>query len=168
MTNSVDITTANPVFAHNAIQQAWALGKALTTAGRKVRITAAEAEDDRTIQQNKFMWGPCLKEISEQAVLNGAKWTPDAWHEMFKRVFLGYEIVKVKVAGRKRATVIRRLRSTTGLSVRAMSNYLDELQAFAATEHGVRFSVRDWYEYAGIDRPAPRKKPQSQREEATA
>lgn len=169
MTEAVDIIAANPVLAHAAIQRAWDLSKALTIAGRKVRITAAEAEDDRSIQQNKFYWGPCLKEISEQAVLDGSKWTPDAWHEAFKRVFLGYEIVKVKVAGRKRATVIRRLRSTTGLSVRSMSQYLDEIQAHAASEHGVRFSVRDWYEHAGIARPAPaKKKSQRQVEEATA
>ena len=77
------------------------------------------------------------------------------------------EVVKVKVAGRKRPTVIRRLRSTTGLSVRAMSNYLDELQAHASSELGVRFSVRDWYEYAGVARPQPKQRAEA-REEAVA
>jgi len=142
--------------------------KTLIDLDKRVRITVEEAEEDRSVQQNAYYWGPCLTEISEQAVKDGSKWSTDAWHEAFKRVFLGYEVKKVKVAGRKRPTVIRRLRSTTGLSVRAMSKYLDEIQAHAASEMGVRFSVPDWYTHAGISKPAPRKVRERQPEEAAA
>ena len=144
--------------AHEAIKAGYEQCKTLIALERRVKITVEEAEDERSVQQNRFYWGPCLREISEQAVKDGSKWSADAWHEAFKRVFLGYEIVKVKVAGRKRPTTYRRLRSTTDLSVRAMSKYLDEIQAHAASEMGVRFSVPDWYAHAGVDRPAPRKK----------
>lgn len=154
--------------AHLAARDGYMQAQLLIADGKRVKVTFEEAEDDRSVQQNRFYWGPCLKEISEQAFMNGSKWSPDAWHEAFKRVFLGYEVIKVKVAGRTRATAYRRLRSTTELSVRAMSNYLDEIQAHAATELGVRFSVRDWYEHAGVARPAPRKVKQREPEEAMA
>ena len=144
---SLDIIATNPIAARKAVEAAWVMGKALTAEGRKFHILAEEAEDDRTILQNRFYWGPCLKEISEQATIEGQRWAPEAWHELGKRMFLGYEIKKVRVAGRKKTTVIRRLKSTTGLSVRKFSVYLEKLQAFAATDLGVHFSVRNWEEY---------------------
>jgi hypothetical protein len=136
--------------AHEAAKQAYAHAQALLLNGAKrVVISTAEQEDDRTLKQNRFYWGPCLKEISQQALILGERWTDEAWHEYFKREFLGYEITKVRVAGRKRPTIIRRLRSTTTLKVKAMSEYLDKVQAFAATELGVQFSVRNWQEFQG-------------------
>jgi hypothetical protein len=135
--------------AHRAATLCYQHAQALIANGVRVRITAEEQEDDRTLQQNRFYWGPCLSEISEQATINSQRYTIDAWHELFKRQFLGYEVLRVHVAGRKRPTIIRRLRSTTKLKVKAMSKYLDEVQAFAATELGVRFSVRNWQEYTG-------------------
>lgn len=147
MTDALDIVANNPVRAHEAVQQAWAMGKALTIAGRKFHITAAEAEDDRTLLQNRYYWRACLQEIAEQASINGQRWTAEAWHELFKRMFLGYEIKKVRVAGKKRPTIIRRLKSTAKLKVRAMGDYLDKVQAFASTDLSVRFSVQKWQDY---------------------
>ena len=85
--------------------------------------------------------------VGAQAVLNGSHWTVDAWHGMFKRVHLGFEIKKEQVAGSKRVRVVRRLRSTKGLKVRAMSVYLEKVMAHAATELGVTFSALKWQEY---------------------
>lgn len=133
--------------AHFVAKQGYAHAQAILANGRPVRVLVEEQEDDRSLQQNRFYWGPCLREISEQASIAGQRYTIDAWHELFKRQFLGYEIVKVKVAGRKKPTIIRRLRSTAKLKVKPMSKYLDELQAFAAAEFGVRFSVPGWQEY---------------------
>lgn len=133
--------------AHQACLHAYQLSKNLIQQGKKVHVVAQEAEDDRSIQQNRFYWGPMLGDIEEQARVNGQRYSKDAWHELGKRMFLGYEITKVAVAGRKKKTVIRRLRSTTKLSVRKMSDYLDKFQAFAATELGVRFTVPKWQEY---------------------
>jgi len=135
--------------AHQAITQGYAHAKSILDNGRPARVRVEEHEDDRSEQQNKFYWGPCLGDISEQARIDGQRYTKEAWHNLFKRVFLGYEIVREKVAGRKKTTIIRRLRSTRNLKVRAFSKYLDELQAFAATEHGVRFTVAKWQEYQG-------------------
>ena len=135
--------------AHLAVTQAYALAKDAMERGKAARILAEEHDDDRSLQQNKFYWGPCLKEISEQASIEGQKWAAEAWHELFKRMFLGYEIKKVRVAGRKKLTVIRRLKSTTGLKVKPFGAYLDKVQAFAATDLGVQFSVKNWRDYEG-------------------
>lgn len=140
----------NPVAAHKAMMSAYQnVAKPETIAGNPVEIIVRRAENDRTLQQLKFYWGPCLKEISEQARIGGQKYAAEAWHELFKRQFLGYEIKKVTVAGSKRKRVIRRLRSTTGLKVRGMSKYLDQVQAFAASDLGVMFSVKDWAQWGG-------------------
>ena len=133
--------------AHAAATLAYQHAQAVIANGRPAQIVAKEHDDDRTLRQNKFYWGACLRDISEQARIGGQRYTVDAWHELFKRQFLGFEVTKVLVAGRKRPTVIRRLRSTARLKVRAMSKYLDEVQAFAATELGVQFTVQRWEDY---------------------
>jgi hypothetical protein len=147
MSDTIDITTTDPARLHAAVEQGWRLGKAVTTAGRRMRALFEEVGDDRSAQQARYYWGACLRDISEQAVILGERWTAEAWHELFKRQFLGYEIKKVKVAGRRKATIIRRLRSTTGLSVRKFSDYLDKIQAFAATDLGVQFRVSRWEDW---------------------
>ena len=120
--------------AHAAAMEVYAHAQALIADAKRVRISCGEDEDDRSQQQNRFYWGVVLAQISEQARVAGQRYTVDAWHELAKRQVLGYEIVRVQVAGRKRATVYRRLRSTSKLSVRKMSAYLEETLAFAATD----------------------------------
>lgn len=149
MTEALDLIVTTKQAAHEAATLAYQHAQALILDGKRVRIVAQEQEDDRSLRQNAFYWGVVLPEISEQAQINGQRFTVDAYHELFKRQFLGFEVKKVTVAGRKRKTIIRRLRSTTKLKVRAMSEYLEKVQAFAATELGVRFSVQSWEGYTG-------------------
>lgn len=104
-------------------------------------VAFGEAEDDRSLQQNRLYWGVILRQISERALIAGQRYTADAWHELFKRQFLGYEVIKAPVAGRKRPTIYRRLRSTTKLTVRQMSEYLERVIAFAATDLGVTIDL---------------------------
>ncbi len=116
---------------------------------RTWRLAFGPEEDDRTARQNRFYWGYVLRSIADQARVGGQRYATEAWHELFKRQFLGYEIVKAKVAGKRRPVVYRRLRSTTKQSVARMSKYLDEVLAFATNDLGVAFEVRDWREYRG-------------------
>lgn len=147
MSNSLDVIVTTREGAHNVATLAYQTAQSLIADGKRVRIRAEEHEDDRTVQQNRFMWGVVLKEIAEHGRLCGERWAAEAWHELFKRMFLGYEIKRVKVAGAKRTRVIRRLRSTTGLKVKPMSEYLEQVLAFGTTDLGVRFSLRRWEEY---------------------
>lgn len=106
---------------------------------RQLRIVIGPDVEDRSLKQNRFYWGPVLRQVSEQAVMDGKRYSAEAWHEAFKRQVLGFEVVKVPVAGRKRPQVYRRLRSTTDLSVKQMSEYLDEVIATATADLGVEF-----------------------------
>ncbi len=135
--------------AHKVMNAAYGQAKQLLADGRSVHITVAAYEEDRTLQQNAYYWACVLPAISEQVVIDGQRWTVDAWHELAKRQFIGYEVKRVVVAGRKRKVVIRRLRSTADLKVRAFGKFLDELQAFAVTDHGVQFPVARWQQWEG-------------------
>lgn len=148
MSRPVSYVIASPEEAHQVANQVYQQHlKPAAADGVVMQLDVKEYDDDRTLQQNRFYWGPCLKEISKQARVAGVQYTDEAWHEFFKRQFLGFEIEKVHVAGRKRPTVIRRLRSTTKLGVRAFSKYLDQLQAYAASELGVQFTVLRWQDF---------------------
>lgn len=123
--------------------------KAQLDAGETVDVHLSVHEDDRSLRQNKFYWGYVIKTIAHQARINGQRYTGDAWHELFKREHLGYEVKKVSVAGAKRKRVIRRLRSTTDLTVRQMSKFLEAVMAFAASELGVTFGEAKWETWDG-------------------
>ena len=136
---------------------------------RTWRLVFGEDADDRSLRQNRFYWGALLQQVSEQARVAGQRYTPDAWHELGKRQFLGYEVIKAPVAGRKRVQVYRRLRSTADLTVKQMSEYLDQFIAFATADLGVAFdfdpSEREDVRYRA---PARRRKTQSNPEEIPA
>lgn len=145
ITQAVTLLVRTPEEAHQELTRLWRdMLKPLTQQGREFQITVCEAEEDRTVAQNRFYWGVVLKEISEQAVIEGTRWAPNAWHNLFKRTFLGYRIRKEKVAGRKRTHVIRELRSTTDLKVRAWNTYLDKIMAMAVNDLHVQFSDPWW------------------------
>ena len=145
----IDVVVSRKEDAHHAAQRVYAFAQELIVAGKGCEIVAKEAEDDRTLRQNRFYWGVILREISEQATIEGQRWAADAWHELFKRQFLGFKISKVRVAGRKRAVVSRSLKSTREISVKAMSKFLEQVQAFAVTDLAVVFSLNEWEKYRG-------------------
>lgn len=122
---------------------------ALIDLGKKALLQVEEAEDLRNIQQNRFYWGPMLGDIAEQASIGGDRYTKDAWHEFGKRQFLPRTLKRTKVAGRKNMVVTRTIASTTGLSVRKMSIYIEKFMAFAVTDLNVRFRELRWEEYRG-------------------
>lgn len=143
----IDQTCTTIESAHRAATAGYNQAKGLILAGRRVRVLVEEAEDMRSVRQNRWYWGVLLREVSEQARIDGQRWTADAWHELGKRQFLPRKVSKVAVAGRKKKTVIVTIQSTTGLSVRRMSEYLEQFSAFAATELGVRLSCSRWEDH---------------------
>jgi len=122
-------------------------GAAFANGVKRLQITAMPEEDAKTVQQNRFYWGVVLKEISEQARIGGERYTADAWHELMKRQHLPRRIKKTRVAGKKRPVVTTTIGTTTGLSVRKMSKFLEKVMAFASTDLNVQFSLRDWEGY---------------------
>lgn len=134
---SVDVLTRNPKTAHEAVNEAWRVTRALTEDGKTVHIKAGEAEDQRSLEANRYYWGPLLGAISEQ-VRTPDRWAPEAWHHLMRRKFLGYSITKEQVAGKKKPVVIRRLRSTRDLTEKQFARYIEEITAYAITELGVQ------------------------------
>ena len=146
--NALHVTLINPDQGREVMRATVLpyIGK-LIEAGKRVVLTAMEGEDERSLRQLAFYWGPCLKDISEQASVGGVKYSKDAWHELFKREHLPRRQTKAVVAGRARPVYTTSIGSTKGLSVSKMSKYLDKVQAFAATDLGVVFSLQNWESY---------------------
>lgn len=71
-----------------------------------------------------------LKQIAEQAVVNGRRFDAEIWHEQFKRMFIGVEELP---SGELVAKSSRKLTTTE------FSAFCDQVEAYAATELGVTF-----------------------------
>ena len=149
MSKSITIPMWEPATGHQAMtSQLWPWIKATLMAGHRLNVKASVQEDDRSLIQNRFYWSAgCLGAIADQAKVAGIGYESEAWHNLFKRKFLGYENLKEKVAGSQRMLIRRRLRSTRDLKVKAMNTYLEQVQAYATTELGVTFENQDWRQW---------------------
>lgn len=121
---------------HNR-QQAWAVIKSqlfpflatvLQSGGRWVLTVTRRV---RTKAQNRRYWGNgVLKQIAEQAVVNGRLYPAEVWHEQFKRQFIGVtELPCGQVIGM----------SSTNLTTQEFCEFCDQVEAYAASELGVTF-----------------------------
>ncbi|RQS29427.1 MULTISPECIES: recombination protein NinB [unclassified Burkholderia] len=107
---------------------------AFASKGEPLRVIVTAEERQRNQQQNRFYWGAVLKQISEQAWVEGRQFDKDAWHEFFARKYgVCDELVLPD------GEIITRRKSTTQMSVGEFSTYLNQIQAYAAGELGVEF-----------------------------
>ncbi|MBT9513285.1 MAG: recombination protein NinB [Acidovorax sp.] len=85
----------------------------------------------RTKAQNRRYWGNgVLKQIAEQATVNGRLYSAETWHEQFKRQFIGVvELPNGEVIGK----------SSTSLTTAEFCEFSDQVEAFAAANLGVTF-----------------------------
>jgi len=113
----------------------------------RLRVTIEPEEDAKTVQQGKFYWGVVLMQISEQAQIEGQRYTVDAWHELFKRQMLPRASKRAYVAGKKRPVVTTTIGTTKGLGIRKMSAFIEKVIAYAVTELGVQFSETRWEDH---------------------
>lgn len=121
---------------HNR-QQAWAAIKAqvfpfltqVLQGGHRWVLTITRRK--RTSKQNRRYWGNgVLKQIAEQATVNGRLFSAETWHEQFKRMFIGVvELPNGEVVGM----------SSTELDTAQFCEFSDKVEAYAATELGVTF-----------------------------
>lgn len=121
---------------HNR-QQAWAaikgqvfpfLARVLQGSGRWVLSIHRRK---RTKAQNRRYWGNgVLKQIAEQATVNGRLYSAETWHEQFKRLFIGViDLPSGEVIGK----------SSTELTTAEFCEFCDQVEAYAATNLGVTF-----------------------------
>lgn len=95
------------------------------------RGTLTIARRKRTKAQNRRYWGSgVLKQIAEQATVNGRLYSAETWHEQFKRQFIGVvELPNGEVIGK----------SSTSLTTAEFCEFSDQVEAFAAANLGVTF-----------------------------
>lgn len=119
-------------------QQAWAAIKAylfpflaavLQSGGGRWVLTVSRRK--RSKAQNRRYWGNgVLKQIAEQAVVDGKLYGTEVWHEQMKRMFIGVEELPCgQVIGM----------SSTKLTTAEFCAFCDQVEAYAATELGVTF-----------------------------
>ena len=85
----------------------------------------------RTKAQNRRYWGNgVLKQIADQATVNGRLYSAETWHELMKKKFIGLvELPDGSVIGQ----------SSRDLSTAQFSEFCSQVEAYAATELGVVF-----------------------------
>lgn len=98
-----------------------------------VRVTVEPHKPNRTLEQNARIWA-LMTEISKQApsAMGGEWWAPEAWYEYCARRFGG-------VSAGPFGTPVRDHPSE--YDVEKFSNWMAEVEAWAATELGAQFSV---------------------------
>lgn len=114
-----------------------------------IEVLLREYSKPRKLSQNALMWSSQLKDISEQAYIGGRTYDAEVWHEYFKKEYLptnfdaeltkdGYTKFKDGPSGEQIL-----VGSTTELTVKGFSGYLEKVMAYGATL-GVIFNARDY------------------------
>lgn len=141
----LQIKCREPVQSNIAVnKQLWPWIKAQTIAGNPVTVSACLTEDAKTDAQRSYYHGVILLQISHQAKPNGVKFPLSVWKEHFRKEYLGFRTVTCidPMTGKKSRRRVRK--STEDLGVRAYSNLIDKVTAFAVTELSVEFTVRSF------------------------
>jgi hypothetical protein len=89
-------------------------------------IIIRKHKKDRSIQQNRYYWGVCLKIISDEI-----GHSVEELHQMMKLRFLLEK--EVEIAGEKYGIA----KSTTKLTTAEFETYLENIKRFAAAELGI-------------------------------
>jgi hypothetical protein len=100
---------------------------AMAQQGRPLAVEVREHKAKRSSQANRRYW-TLLRFISENAFVAGRQFSDDAWHEHFRRKFIGCEDLP------DGSTVGI---STTTLDVGAFNDYMAQIEAYAATDLGL-------------------------------
>jgi len=103
----------------------------LSEQGKPLSITVEKHKAKRNYKQNKRYW-KILNCISECAWVNGKQFSPRAWHEEFKGMFIGYE----ETPSGKLSTL-----STTDYSTAEFAEYMDLVEAYAVNELGIELQL---------------------------
>lgn len=96
--------------------------------GQHLRVIVTADEKTRNSQQNRMYWGAILKDISEQAWLNGRQFNKDVWHEFCARKYGVCEEMTLPDG-----EIILKRKSTTEMSVGEFSDYMTQVMAFGAS-----------------------------------
>ena len=117
-------------------------------AANPIEIRIGEQVKGRNKDQNALMWAGPLRDIANQAYVNGQTYSIDVWHEHFKREFLPEEAdIELTREGYQKWRYLpsgeRILKASTGdLTTKGFSIYLEQIYAYGASL-GVQFGVSE-------------------------
>lgn len=168
--DDVALYFSTPEEAHGVILQANAHAKTLArdpdNEGKRFFLIVGIDRETLSDRQRKFLHGPVLGQLSEQAKVNGERYVFGVWKQFFKKLYLGHTYEMVKLPGQKRATPRKVPIKSEDLSVKQYAEWTDKIIAYAVTELGVVFELdpreREAVRYRPTvrkARPAPAKKP---------
>jgi hypothetical protein len=177
MSEVLDVVVSTHEGVRKVARLAYDRALAMVADGKRVRMLAAEAEDDLSIRQRGFLHKAVFPQISEQVTFpDGTRFEWRVWKEMFRARFLGdrwvlravprWDIKTGQWIKPKRKTPHRERVSTEDLGLKAYSQYIDTAIDTAVLEFGVVFvflpSERDAVRYV-----APARKSSKSKEVAT-
>lgn len=130
------------------------LPNALTRIGNlptdgSMEIVIQPKTEARSGSQNAKQWADVLAQISSQAWVDGKQYSPEVWHEHLKRMFLPdrYDAELTRKGYVKWAELpdgsLKCVGSTTKLTKRGFSQYLTQVEVYAAQDLGVLFQVHN-------------------------
>jgi len=116
---------------------------------KPIEVVIREERKARKADQNAALWAGPLRDIAEQAWVQGRRYPAETWHEYFKREYLpeiddadidslvreNYRKWDIDPAGER---VL--IGSTTQLTVRGMALYMQQVEAHGASL-GVQFHI---------------------------
>ena len=104
--------------------------------GTPLRVIVTEEEMDRLDEQIGYYFGPCMKQVCNQAWCQGRQYPKEVWHEVFAKMFLPSS----ELALPDGEIVIKRGSIAKGkISLKKMNAFLMEVEAYASQELGVVF-----------------------------
>ncbi len=109
--------------------------------GRSVEVEFRLHEDAKSDRQRKYYHGILLMAIAHQARPNGSQHDMKTWKEYFRDTYLGEKSVTTVNPVTGEISVHQHRVSTEELGIRAYSNLIDRVSAFAA-EMGVQIPMK--------------------------
>lgn len=110
--------------------------------GRVLQVVVSEHKEGRTDAVNRYMWAGLLTPISEQAWVNGQRFTAEVWAEFFKAQFLPETTSRGTEKWQYLPDSSRQLvGSTTHLNKTEMTLYLQQIEHYAVDELGVLLPI---------------------------
>ncbi|WP_211234106.1 recombination protein NinB [Chitinilyticum litopenaei] len=110
--------------------------KAAIASGKPLMLIVTTADKKRNNEQNRRYWKAVLQPIAQQAWVAGRQYSAEVWHEHYARKFGVCEDMTLP-----NGEVVTRRKSTTEMTVAEFSEYMQRVEADAASELGVLFEV---------------------------
>jgi len=113
----------------------------------KMVVELKKYTKQRSTGQNAMVWVALLADFSMQVEIDGRKFSPEVWHEQLKRNFLPDEFdEELTLPGYKKWDFLpdgsmKMVGSTTKLTTKGMSEYIEACYAYGCCEFDIRFSA---------------------------